>query len=314
MKHAANRRIVGAEKGRMRILDGKAIVITGAGAGLGEAYARHAARHGARLLLNDVAPAAAEKIAGEIRADGGEALPFSGDVSSWNYATELIAECVSAFGRIDGLVNNAGILRHGRATEMTEQHLRAMIDVNLVGAAACGAQAIKAMLAQGAPASIVNIASGSQAGDIALGGYGATKAAVASLTFTWALELRGTKVRVNALSPLALTAMAQSNMRHLAQQSASREVVYTTLPAADNNAPAVVFLLSDRSIGINGQVVRIAGDELSFVTHPLIAEPTLKGEWTDEAIDAAFRDVLAARQQKLGLAYQRPPATGAAWP
>lgn len=298
----------------MRILDGKAIVITGAGAGLGQAYARHAARHGARLLLNDVAPAAAEEIAGEIRTAGGEAIAFPGDVSSRRYADELISRCVKAFGRIDGLVNNAGILRHGRATEMTEQDLRAMIDVNLIGAAACGGAAISAMLAQDAPAAIVNIASGSQAGDIALGGYGATKAAVASLTYSWALELRDTKIRVNALSPLAMTAMAQSNMRHLAQQSASREVAYTTLPAADNNAPALVFLLSDRSIGINGQILRIAGEELSFVTHPLIADPVLKGGWGDEAIYAAFRETLAARQQKLGLAYQRAPSTGAVGP
>jgi NAD(P)-dependent dehydrogenase (short-subunit alcohol dehydrogenase family) len=289
----------------MGVLDGKAVVITGAGAGLGEAYARHAARHGARLVLNDVSPAAAEKIAGDIRAAGGEAVASPGDVSSWDYAGELIATCVAAFGRIDGLVNNAGILRHGRATEMTEGDLRAMFDVNALGSAACGSHAIRTMLGQGRPGSIVNVASGSQAGDIALGGYGATKAAVASLTFSWALELRETRVRVNALSPLAHTAMAESNIRHLAEQSASREVVYTTLPPAEINAPAVVFLLSDRSIGVNGQILRIAGDELSFVTHPLIAEPVLKGAWTDDAIDAAFRETLSARQQKLGLAYQR---------
>ncbi|MBN9061854.1 MAG: hypothetical protein BGP06_20200 [Rhizobiales bacterium 65-9] len=296
----------------MKLLEGKAIVITGAGAGLGAAYARHAARRGARLVLNDVASDAADRIAAEIRAQGGDARASAGDVSSWAYAAELIQACVGAFGRIDGLINNAGILRHGRVTEMTEADLRAMLDVNLVGAAACGTHAVKAMLAQGAPASVVNVASGSQAGDIALGGYGATKAAVASLTFSWALELRDTNVRVNALSPLAHTAMAESNMRHLAEQSASREVVYTTLPDAEVSAPAAAFLLSDRSIGVTGQVLRIAGNELSFITHPMIAEPVLTGDWTDEAIEAAFRQTLAARQQRLGLAYEgaKPSAAG----
>jgi NAD(P)-dependent dehydrogenase (short-subunit alcohol dehydrogenase family) len=289
----------------MGLLDGKAIVITGAGSGLGAAYARHCAALGARLVVNDVDAAAAERMAAEIVAAGGTAVASAGSVASWDYAGELVAACVGAFGRIDGLLNNAGILRHGRVTEMSEGDLRAMLEVNTIGAAACAAHAIRRMLEQDGHGSIVNVASGSQAGDIALGAYGASKAAVASLTFSWALELRDTKVRVNALSPLAHTAMAETNMKFLAQQSASREVVYTTLPAADVNAPAAAFLLSDRSIGINGQIVRIAGEELSFVTHPMIAEPVLKGRWDDDAVEAAFRDTLGRKQQKLGLAYVR---------
>lgn len=289
----------------MGLLDGKAIVITGAGSGLGAAYARHCAALGARLVVNDVDAAAAERMAAEIVAAGGTAVASAGSVASWDYAGELVAACVGAFDRIDGLLNNAGILRHGRVTEMSEGDLRAMLEVNTIGAAACAAHAIRRMLEQDGHGSIVNVASGSQAGDIALGAYGASKAAVASLTFSWALELRDTKVRVNALSPLAHTAMAETNMKFLAQQSASREVVYTTLPAADVNAPAAAFLLSDRSIGINGQIVRIAGEELSFVTHPMIAEPVMKGRWDDDAVEAAFRDTLGRKQQKLGLAYAR---------
>lgn len=289
----------------MRLLEGKAVVITGAGGGLGAAYARHAARLGAALVVNDIHPTSAQKMVGEIVAAGGRAIACAGDVSAWGFAGSLIGECVRAYGRIDGLVNNAGILRHGRVTEMTEEDLRAMLSVNTVGTAACASHAIRAMIEAGTPASIVNVASGSQAGDIALGGYGASKAAVASLTFSWALELRGTNVRVNAVSPLAHTEMAASNMGYLAQQSASREVVYTTLPPADVNAPVVAFLLSDRSAAINGQIVRIAGSELSFVTHPMIAEPVLKGQWDDEAVAAAFDGALGSRQQKLGLAYQR---------
>lgn len=289
----------------MKILDGKAIVITGAGSGLGAAYARHCAALGARLMVNNVDAAAAEAIAGEIVAAGGTAVASAGSVASWDYAGELVAACVQAYGRIDGLLNNAGILRHGRITEMSERDLRAMLEVNTIGTVACASHAIRRMLAQDGHGSIVNVASGSQAGDIALGAYGASKAAVASLTFSWALELRDTNIRVNALSPLAHTAMAETNMKFLAQQSASREVVYTTLPAADVNAPAAAFLLSDRSIGINGQIVRIAGEDLSFVTHPMIAEPVLKGRWDDDAIEAAFRDTLGRKQQKLGLAYAR---------
>lgn len=289
----------------MSFLDGKAVVITGAGSGLGAAYAKHAGKLGAALFLNDVDPEAVEAIAGEIRDAGGRAVAFPGSIGSWDYAERLIDACVGEYGRIDGLINNAGILRHGRITEVTERDFRSMLDVNTIGAAGCAAHAARRMLSQGTPGSIVNVASGSQAGDIALGAYGASKAAVASLTYSWAMELRDTNVRVNAMSPLAGTAMAGTNMQYLAQQSANREVVYTTLPPAEVSAPLAAFLLSDRSIGINGQLVRIAGDELSFVTHPLIAQPVLKGTWTDDAIDEAFRTVLAARQCKLGLGYEQ---------
>lgn len=288
-----------------RILQDKSVVITGAGAGLGAAYAKHAARLGARVVVNDVQAEAAEATADAIRSAGGEAVACAGSVASWDYCGSLIDACLTHFGRIDGLVSNAGILRHGRLEEMQESDLRAMIEVNTLGTAACASHAVKAMLKQDTPAAIVNVTSGSQAGDIAIGGYGAAKAAVASLTFTWAMELRETKIRVNAVSPLAHTAMAETNMTFLAQQSANREVVYTTLPQAEVNAPVIAFLLSDAAAGINGQIVRIAGEELSFVTHPMIAEPVLRGRWDDEGVAAAFRDTLQGRQQRLGLTYAR---------
>jgi len=287
------------------MLEGKAVVITGSGSGLGAAYAREAASLGAQVVVNDVNEENAAAIVGEVTEAGGKAVGCIGDVSSWEFAETLIQTCIDHFGKIDALVNNAGILRHGKITDMTEADLRRMLEINTIGTAACATHAIRAMLAQGTPASIINVASGSQAGDIALGGYGASKAAVASLTYSWAMELKDTNVRVNAISPLAHTAMAQSNMGFLAQQSANREVVYTTLPDPAGNAPVVSFLISDASIGINGQVIRIAGEQLSFVTHPMIADPVLEGEWTSETVVKAFAESLSQNQCKLGLAFQR---------
>jgi len=289
----------------MPMLEGKAVVITGSGSGLGAAYAREAASLGAQVVVNDVNEENAAAIVGEVTEAGGKAVGCIGDVSSWEFAETLIQTCIDHFGKIDALVNNAGILRHGKITDMTEADLRRMLEINTIGTAACATHAIRAMLAQGTPASIINVASGSQAGDIALGGYGASKAAVASLTYSWAMELKDTNVRVNAISPLAHTAMAQSNMGFLAQQSANREVVYTTLPDPAGNAPVVSFLISDASIGINGQVIRIAGEQLSFVTHPMIADPVLEGEWTPETVVKAFAESLSQNQCKLGLAFQR---------
>ncbi|GAA2821017.1 short-subunit dehydrogenase [Aminobacter aminovorans] len=291
----------------MNILQGKSVVITGAGSGLGSAYARHAAGLGAAVVVNDIDAEAAQSTAESIVASGGKAVAHAGDISSWSYAQQLIDACIDAFGAITGIVNNAGILRIGKILDLTEADMRRMVEINLVGTAACASHAARRMLAAGRGGSIINVASGSQAGDVALGGYGATKGGVASLTYSWAMELRGTGLRVNALSPLAETAMAAQNKALMAEQAASREVHYAALPDTDVNAPVVSFLLSDAAEKINGQVVRIAGKQLSFVTHPLIADPVLEGDWSYEAVAAAFAGTLAANQQPLGLGYQRKP-------
>jgi len=288
----------------MGTLDSKAVVITGAGNGLGAAYARHVASLGAAVVVNDLDQEAAAGTVAAIKAAGGRAIVHAGDASNWAFCEELIATCVSQLGTITGLVNNAAVLLHSRGEDLTEDHLRRMIDVNLIGTAACGHHAIRAMQTLGTRGTIVNVCSGSQAGDVALGAYGATKAGVAALTYTWALELRGSNITVNAISPLADTAMSQSNSDFMEAQSAEREVVYGTLPAADVNAPVVGYLLSDDARAIHGQIVRIAGDELSFATHPMIADPVLKGHWTDSTLRDAFRDILNDKQQKLGLTYE----------
>ncbi|WP_414472394.1 SDR family NAD(P)-dependent oxidoreductase [Microvirga sp. M2] len=287
----------------MKALSDKAIVITGAGSGLGAAYALHAASLGAKVVVNDIASGRAEETAQAIRRAGGTAVALAGDVSNWDTAQALVDCCLIEFGTLSGFVANAGILRHGRLVDARPQDLRRMFEINFMGTAACASAAAKAMLAQGTGGSIVTVTSGSQAGDIALGGYGASKAAVATLTFSWAMELAGTAVRINAVSPLADTAMAAQNKGLLADQQAQREVHYGMLPSPDVSAPVISYLLSDAASGINGQVVRIAGRELSFVSHPTIADPVLKADWTFEAVADAFDRTLRHRQHKLGLSY-----------
>jgi NAD(P)-dependent dehydrogenase (short-subunit alcohol dehydrogenase family) len=286
----------------MSALAGKAVVITGSGGGLGAAYARHAASLGAAIVVNDIDPDAADATVSAIAAAGGRAVACAGDVSDWAFAETLVQACVDAFGAITGLVNNAGILRPALLEDLSEADARRMIAVNLIGTMACAQAAARRMKAAGG-GSIVNVASGSQAGDVGLGGYGATKGAVAALTYSWAMELRGSGVRMNALSPLAETAMAAQNAHLMALQAKNRDVHYASLPPAEVNAPVVSFLLSDASAGLDGQVVRIAGRQLSFVTHPMIAAPVLEGNWSYEAVVAAFAQTLVSRQQKLGLAY-----------
>jgi hypothetical protein len=122
------------------------------------------------------------------------------------------------------------------------------------------------------------------------------------------MELRDTGIRVNAISPLAETGMAQQNTHLMALQAASREVHYAALPDPAVNAPVVSFLLSDAAVPINGQIIRIAARQLSYITHPLIADPVLVDDWDFDKIVAAFAGPLGGGQQKLGLAYVSAPA------
>lgn len=294
----------------MSALSGKAVVVTGAGSGLGAAYVRHAASLGANVVVNDIDLGKAEETAATIRHAGGSAVAHAGDVSGRETAQVLVDLCTHEFGTLSGFVANAGILHHGRIMDWDERDLRRMFEVNLLGTAASASAAAKAMLAQGTGGSIVTVTSGSQAGTVALGGYGAMKAAVAALTYSWAMELAGTGVRINAISPLAETAMAAQHKAYPAIGPANRETPPDILPDPELSAPVVSYLLSDRACDIHGQVVRIAGRQLSFVSHPTIADPILEGEWTFDAVVDAFEQHLRHRQHELGLFHADPPGSG----
>jgi NAD(P)-dependent dehydrogenase (short-subunit alcohol dehydrogenase family) len=265
----------------MADLEGKAVVITGAGQGLGAAYAKAAAAAGAKVVVNDVDAIAAERVAEEIRAAGGAAVAEPQDIRDFEAAQALVGRCLAEFGAITGLVNNAAqFARQPFETESVDQ-VRAFLETNVVGVFNCARAAVEPMLRQGG-GSIVNITSGAHAGQPGLSTYGATKGAVASFTYGWAGELRDRGVRVNAISPMASTSMSDFN---------------PNLPPPEANAPAVLYLLSDLSKQVTGQILRINGRQLSLMCHPAIRAPALERDvWTLESVAAAFEDKLAALQ------------------
>jgi NAD(P)-dependent dehydrogenase (short-subunit alcohol dehydrogenase family) len=217
-------------------------------------------------------------------------------VASWDDAGGLINRCLEEYGRLDGLVNNAGIIRVARPEEMREADYRDLIEVNVLGPCYCGTHAMRHMIKEGHGV-IVNVTSGAQAGSPLLAGYSASKGAIASLTFSWAMDLAGTGVRVNAISPMADTRMFDPKLR--VDEAAAGQ---PPGPQPDDNAPVVVYLLSDSSQHLNGQVIRIDGTRLSLMTHPAILEPVLSaGEWTVAAIAEAFRSQLDAHVVGLGV-------------
>jgi NAD(P)-dependent dehydrogenase (short-subunit alcohol dehydrogenase family) len=289
------------------MLAGKVVVITGAGRGIGAACARGVARQGAAVVVNDLDADVAEDTATSIVSNGGEAISCVADVSDWAQAGRLIGSCIESFGRIDGLVNNAALYSIGKVDEFDPNVARALVEVNILGPMYCTAHAVKLMLAQGG-GSIVNVVSGAHLGLPGMGVYGATKGAVASLVYNWAMELAGTGVRVNALSPFGATDILENSNRYLRQRFAGN--VRTSkapdrtveIQPADANSPIVEYLLSDDAADVNGQLVRIDKGEISLYAHPALLLPAVKREsWDARAVAEVFAKDLKHRQVPCGV-------------
>lgn len=250
----------------MGALDGKAVVVTGSGGGLGRAYALELAELGARVVVNDVAETGAAETRDLIIEAGGTAVAHVGSVSDWVFADELIARSIAEFGSIDGLVNNAGIMHDRLSWEEDEASIRRTVEVNVLGSMFCGIAALREMVPRGS-GSIVNITSGSLLGLNGVTTYGASKGAVAAMTYGWAVEVAGTGVRVNAVMPRAQTQMSAVRAGKATSLGASGVSVPKS-PQPDVIAPAIAYLISDRAVGLNGEILRHDGQQVTFV-HPL---------------------------------------------
>ncbi|MCP2249596.1 SDR family NAD(P)-dependent oxidoreductase [Lentzea aerocolonigenes] len=283
----------------MGILDGKAVVITGAGRGLGEAYAMHAALAGASVVVNDNDGDLAERVAEHIRGYGGRAVASTHTVADPSEAAKIVDLCVDEFGRVDGLVNNAGLNYETAPWEDDPETIKHVVEVNVLGVIYVGIAAMRAMRSSGG-GSIINISSGASFGQRKLATYSATKGAVASLSYSWALDLESEGIRVNAVCPVAHTRMVWKSERSLRAIPADR--------TPGKVAPLVLFLLSDRSEGITGQVIRCNGRQLHIVGQPYFKQPILESDnWDTASVERAFTGVLQAHLEPYGLEKRMPP-------
>ena len=281
----------------MGILDNKACVITGSGRGLGAAYARLFAQEGAMVVVNDVDGAEAEKVAKEITAKGGKAVASADSVYPYESASKIIQKCVDSFGKIDVLVNNAGIVRDKTVWNMTVEEFDAVINVHLKGSFYCGQHAIRLMRAA-RKGTVINIVSGAHQGNFGQTNYSAAKGGIASMTYTWAVELAKYGVRVNAVAPSGLTRMTEG-------------AGATSAPPPDWSAPLIAYLASDETNWVHGQVFNSSGEFVRIMEQPKYAlgiffpgGPTING------IRNTFKRVFYGKLEPYGLAKQPYPHYG----
>jgi NAD(P)-dependent dehydrogenase (short-subunit alcohol dehydrogenase family) len=258
------------------ICDGRVVVVTGAGRGLGRAHALAFAAEGARVVVNDLgvgldgAPgpgSPAGQVVDEIRAAGGEAIAHGGDIATTEGAASLIMIALEAYGRLDALVNNAGFLRDRMLVNLDEDDWDDVVRVHLKGhflplrhAAAYWRAETKA--GRTPVARIVNTSSGAGlSGSVGQGNYSAAKAGIVGLTLVAAAELARYGVQVNAIAPAARTRMTE---RTFAETMAAPSTGFDAM-APENVSPLVVWLGSPAAAGVTGRVFEAEGGRITVM-------------------------------------------------
>ena len=279
------------------ICDGRVVIITGAGGGIGREHALAFAREGAKVVVNDIGGARdgsgsdagpAQQVVEEITAMGGEAVANTDDISTWDGAERIVRQAVDTFGTLHVLVNNAGILRDRMMVNMTEAEWDAVIQVHLKGTFAPSHHAAAYWRDQskaGTPvdARIINTSSSSGIyGNVGQSNYGAAKAGIAAFTIITAQELGRYGVTVNAIAPTALTRMTEDlGLAALAKTESGFDQFD---PA--HISPLVVYLGSEKSREITGRVFGVFGGTV-FVNEGWVAGPKVEREARWEAGELA---------------------------
>ena len=288
------------------LLQDKVILITGAGRGIGRAIAHLAVKEGAAVVINDFgvnvdgsqpSEGPAEEVAAEIRAGGGKAVANFGSVSEEKDAKEMVALAVREFGRLDGMIGNAGIDRARMIYNMTEGEWDTVLDVHLRGNFLCAKFAAEQMVKQQSGC-ILGVTSGNGTfGTTGMTNYGSAKAAIIGLTLSMARDLSRHGVRSNAYHIGAQTRMTAGSPEERAAREAARAKAGVSRPMGaanrqgtpEDGAPLPVYLMSDEAKHINGRVFYMGTDSLGIYNDLYPSRVmTRSGGWTPEQVAEYF--------------------------
>ncbi len=278
----------------MKLLEGKVVLVTGAGGGIGRDFALAMAAAGARVVVNDIGASVrgegrdagpAHKVAGEIRAAGGAAVASTDSVAGWESANRIVQCALDSFQGLDVVVNNAGILRDRFFFNMSPEEWRAVIDVHLNGSFYVSRAAAPHFKSQAAGCYVHMTSTSGLVGNLGQANYSAAKLGIVGLSKSIALDMAKYQVRSNCISPFAWSRMIGSIPTDTDEQKARVEKLKSMATA--KIAPLAVFLASEAAGEVSGQIFAVRANELFLMSQsrPLRSVHRAEG-WSVETIAA----------------------------
>jgi NAD(P)-dependent dehydrogenase (short-subunit alcohol dehydrogenase family) len=278
----------------LKLLEGKVVVVTGAGGGIGRDFALAMAAAGARVVVNDIGASVkgegrdagpAQKVAGEIRAAGGSAVASTDSVAEWESASRIVQCALDSFQRLDVVVNNAGILRDRFFFNMSPEEWRAVIDVHLNGSFYVSRAAAPHFKSQAAGCYVHMTSTSGLVGNLGQANYAAAKLGIVALSKSIALDMAKYQVRSNCISPFAWSRMIGSIPTETDEQKARVEKLKSMATA--KIAPLAVFLSSEAASDVSGQIFAVRANEIFLMSQsrPLRSVHRAEG-WSADTIAA----------------------------